>query len=219
MGKRAYIVLAVLAVALVGVFVWRVRQPREPVYEGKPLSEWLKAYESPEYMYARYATDANRRAFLGAAARGKADEAVRHAGTNAIPTLLRLLRAKDSALKVKLTDLLHRQHFIKVRPFSFSADEWQFAAFCGFQALGTNAQAAVPELIEIANQNVSATSRYCDSAFEVLYGFTGLPPREAVPALLRWATNSNPYFRIYARQRLPLIDPEAAAKAGITNAP
>ena len=44
----------------------------------------------------------------------KTDEVVRQAGTNALPTLLRMLRAKDSSLKVNLVDLLTRQHIIKM---------------------------------------------------------------------------------------------------------
>ena len=36
MGKRAYIPLAIVGVALVGVIVWRVRQPREPASTPKP---------------------------------------------------------------------------------------------------------------------------------------------------------------------------------------
>jgi hypothetical protein len=38
--KRFKIALAVLAVALVGVIVWQVSQPREPVYQGKTLTFW-----------------------------------------------------------------------------------------------------------------------------------------------------------------------------------
>jgi hypothetical protein len=35
----------------------------------------------------------------------RVDEAVRQVGTNALPTLLRTLRVKDSTLKVELRDL------------------------------------------------------------------------------------------------------------------
>ena len=34
-------------------------------------------------------------------------------GTNAIPTLLRMLRARDSSFKLKLISLAQKQHFIK----------------------------------------------------------------------------------------------------------
>ena len=98
-----YIALAVLFVALVGVIVWQVAQPAdEPIYKGKPLSGWLKAY-------VNNAKSSDDPQLL------KVNEAVRQAGTNAIPTLLRLLRAKDSALKLKLMDLAEIQHIIKIR--------------------------------------------------------------------------------------------------------
>src|ERR1035437_1043795 len=96
MGTRVKIALAVLAVALVGVIVWQT-WPREPVYEGKPLSFWLKGY-TPRGL---------------GEAEEKADDAVRQAGSNALPTLLQLVWAKDSALKVKLMTLAKGQHFIQ----------------------------------------------------------------------------------------------------------
>jgi hypothetical protein len=75
-AKRWRIVLAILIVAMVGGVVWQVLRQREPVYQGKPLSVWLEGYTS-----------------RSARLRGvqKAKEAVRHAGTNALPMLLAML--------------------------------------------------------------------------------------------------------------------------------
>jgi hypothetical protein len=72
MRKRFRSLLAVLLVAVVGGLAWQVTRPREPVYQGKPLSYWL----------VRPARDPNF-------------NALRALGTNAIPTLLQMLRAKD----------------------------------------------------------------------------------------------------------------------------
>ncbi len=44
MGKKRGIQLAVLVVALLGGLVWLVLRPREPVYQGQPLSAWLEQY-------------------------------------------------------------------------------------------------------------------------------------------------------------------------------
>jgi hypothetical protein len=42
MKNRLYLVLGILLVAALGWATWQAaRQPREPVYEGKPLSSWL----------------------------------------------------------------------------------------------------------------------------------------------------------------------------------
>src|SRR5579872_4898885 len=91
------IVLIVLFAAILGGFAWDVLRQREPVYQGKPLSVWLEGYER------------------GGWARQNADEAVRQAGTNAIPTLLRMLQEKDSPMMLKLVALARRQHFIKIK--------------------------------------------------------------------------------------------------------
>jgi hypothetical protein len=194
MSKRVKIAFAIAFVVLVGAVVWQVAQPceSEPVYEGKRLSVWLNSDTG----------------------RGESGEVVRQIGTNAIPTLLRLLRTKDSALKVKLMDLLQRQHIIKIE--YTPAETWHFRAAYAFGVLGTNAQTAVPALITIADDNISLNSRVC--AIESL-GYVGLPTKEAVSALSRWATNADSRVRNWAKTGLLRIGPEAATTADITNSP
>lgn len=199
--KRVYTALAALAAALVGVIAWQAAQPSEPVYKGKPLSLWLRNYTT----YDHYGWIYPRRA-------PQADEAVRQIGTNAIPTLLRLLRARDSALELKLVNLVRWQHVLEIK-FT-PADEWNLAAVMGFAALGTNAQSAVPALIEMATP--SDASRIC--AIRAL-GYIGPSAKQAVPTLLRWAFNSDTEVSRVARLALYRVDPEAYAKAGITNTP
>jgi HEAT repeat protein len=178
MGKRVYIALAAFTIALVSVFVWLAWQQREPVYQGKPLSEWLSLPKIETGKGAVVVKD-DRRA-----------EAVREAGTKAIPTLLRMLRAKDSPLKLKVLDLAQRQHIIKIE---YTKDYvWNFGGRYGFEVLGTNAQSAAPALIEIMNQNISQESRCC-----AIYslGLIGSSAKEAVPSLMRWATNTDSQVR------------------------
>src|SRR5947209_5339007 len=91
MSRRFLMLLALLAVA--GGVGWLI-YPVAPLYKGKPLTHWLRGYDDWPGVYA-----------LGDATgptRSDADAAVRHAGTNAIPALLRLLQARDSALKLKV---------------------------------------------------------------------------------------------------------------------
>jgi HEAT repeat protein len=144
----------------------------------------------------------------------ESDEAVIQIGTNAIPTLLRLLRARDSALKVKAIQLLQYQHVIAVE--HIPARLWNEVAVWGFSALGTNAQRAVPALIEIAKGDISSSSRKCAIA---CLDSTGPAAKEAVPYLLQWATNADYEVRTYAKSALLKIAPEAAAKAEITSVP
>jgi len=144
--------------------------------------------------------------------RAKVNEAVRQMGTNAIPTLLCLVRARDSTLKTKFMDLVYRQHIINIK--YTGALFWRYSAMVAFSQLGTNAQSAVPALIQTANQNNPFDSRLCAiQSLDVI----GPSAKEAVPSLLRWATNANDRLCFDAARAIRNIDPEAAAKAGMTN--
>src|SRR5262245_13961741 len=131
MRKRFRIMLAILVVAAFGGVVWLVQRPSEPVYEGRRLSFWLTGYDQPEH---------------DELTRTEADEAVRHLGTNAIPTLLRMLRAKDSALTRRVVQSVQKHHLLKVR----HTPDWQQhkQAVSAFERLGAGAKEAVPALIE-----------------------------------------------------------------------
>jgi HEAT repeat protein len=123
----------------------------------------------------------------------KTDEVVRQAGTNALPTLLRMLRAKDSALKVRLIELAKRQHFFRIE--YTPAQELNYRACWAFGVLRAKAQTAVPALIQIAKQNRSRASRWY--AIEAL-ALVGPPAQEAIPLLSGWATNADASVRLYA---------------------
>jgi len=192
MRKLVQITLAVLLVAVGGVTIgWQVlhSREREPVYQGNSLSSWL--LDSRTTIQQQ-----------------EADEAVRQAGTNAIPILLRMLRAKDSALMVGLMNLAQRQRLITVH-YTLAAER-NYAGRQGFEVLGAKAQSAVPGLIEIFNQNISFPSQR--KAIEAL-GDIGPAAKEAVPSLLRWAATN--IYNAAAISALDHIDPEAAAKAGV----
>jgi len=97
------VLLVGLAMLLLGLVCYLVfRLPREPVYQGKALSVWLQTYNS--------ASGPGR----GSPAWKETDDALRHIGTNAIPLLLRMLRARDSGLKLRLVAWAQKQHFIKI---------------------------------------------------------------------------------------------------------
>ena len=122
--KRKETPLSVLAVVLVGVIDWQVAQPSEtePLYKGKPLSFYLQAYMRDPGLSK------------GVPTHQEADEALRQAGTNATPALLRMIRPTDSPLKLKLISLARTQHIllIRPRPAYFS----NFAAMEVFHMLG-----------------------------------------------------------------------------------
>src|ERR1035437_3819229 len=175
MRKRVYVALAVLLVMLAGVSAWQGLREREPVYQGKRLSVWLNAYE----LYGMTGVET----WQVRVEQQEADEAVCRIGTNALPTLLRMLRAKDSALKAKLMDLALKQHFIHIN--YIPADELNYRACSAFGVLRAKAQSAAPALIRLYEQNISPASQFYVSRALIAIGPDAT--RTAIPAFLRGA--------------------------------
>jgi tetratricopeptide (TPR) repeat protein len=155
--KRVALIVLVLAMG-VGGFMWLVRPPREPSYQGKTLSEWLADYND-----AGEAEDTN--------AQEECRDAIRHIGTNAIPPLLRILKAKDSAAKIKIMELLERQDFIRIPISSVEEEKWKLIS--GFHLLGQMATNAAPALIDIYAHPPSSDSQ--DIANQVLMSLYPAP--------------------------------------------
>ncbi len=165
--KKRIIVIAAMSAAVLGLLVWLVSPmpPREPVYNGRTLTQL--------------------------AAKGGIDqqgfrEAVREIGTNAIPTLLRLLRANDSPLKVRLLGIMRRQHWFKMQHANPS--DLNCAGYYGFAELRGLAAPAVPELVRIYKQYISQISQVCTA--DALSAI-GPDAKMAVPAMLQEAVSTN----------------------------
>lgn len=151
-------------------------RPHEPVYKGKRLTVWLEAFETPLKIWTN------------AEAYEESNQALLAIGTNAIPTLLNRIQAKDSSLTFHLRALAQKQHLIKVRVVT--AKMWHEEARQGFQILGAEARSAVPELIKIYDRNASSGTRN-----DVLAALSSMGPaaEEAVPALLQWLHDTNSF--------------------------
>ena len=166
MRKRTRIVLTILLLAVIGGVVWVVLSPEvsDPVFEGKKLSAWLR--DIPVFLNHGFKERKERNIPLKNrwAPEGlRRDEfkpitALSQIGSNAVPTLLRMLRAKDSALKLKLVLLAQKQTVIKID--FVSAEEKQGEAYEAFWWLGAEADSAIPELIQIFDENISPTSQH-----------------------------------------------------------
>src|SRR5579863_8997401 len=102
--------LAGLVVAALVGFAWLVLRPHEPVYEGKTLGFWLQLCDGGCYNLAHPGGPP-------APSLEDANDALRHIGTNALPTLLRMLRERDPEFKFAMMRLLRKQHLIRI-PFS-----------------------------------------------------------------------------------------------------
>jgi len=114
--------------------------------------------------------------------REEAGAAVREIGTNAVPTLTAWLAHRDSAAEKKLTVWL-----AKVGLFSrdrFSENYYHSKALCGFRALGTNGQSAVPDLRRFLADPALAS--------DAAYAMAWVAPSEAEKLAEAWiADNTN----------------------------
>jgi hypothetical protein len=162
--KQFRLLLVILLVAVLGALAWQGLRAREPLYRGKPLSHWLGGwgYRPPDVTLF------------------DAAEALDQTGTNAIPTLLRLLRANDSALTRKVHEWVEKRGFVKTR-YIFAWERNQQAAYA-IGILGAKAKGAVPALIALHDQNISVNSRLATAQ---ALGSIGPAARQAVPALIR----------------------------------
>ncbi|MDB6067029.1 MAG: HEAT-like repeat protein [Pedosphaera sp.] len=186
MKKRFRIGFGLLLVGAVGGVAWLALRPGEPMYKGKRLSVWLKVYDSAAG-YKPYSP----------ARQKEADDAIRSIGTNAIPTLLRRIRAKDSASTLWLVSLAEKQRVFKVK-FRYA---WilHVEGKNGFRALGAGGKDAVPELIRIFEQDHSTESR--EDVAEVLNRI-GSAAELAVPALVLSLGDTKSHYRVPVIQAL-----------------
>jgi hypothetical protein len=173
---------ASIVIFLIGS-VWFLlpQAPRVPVYHGKALTVWLRTYASSSSS-GRYSREWN-----------EADDAVRHSGTNCIPILLRMIREKDSKLKLLVVSLARKQRIVKMH--LVTAAERNVEASRAFIVLGDMAKGAVPVLVKMYDEDLSADSR---SAIEDALAWIGPASKPAIRLLLRSATNSDRRVRANA---------------------
>jgi HEAT repeat protein len=109
-----------------------------------------------------------------------ADQALHSLGSNALPTLLSMIRANDSALTAKFLIFAQRQHLITFTHVFAGQKNWSAAS--AFSELGPEAEDAIPALIQIYNQKISWSSQ---AAAAFALGTIGPPAKKAVPDLLK----------------------------------
>ncbi len=167
-------------------------------YLGKPLRYWV--------LHADPVT--------GEGWRGP--EAVRALGTNAIPTLVRMLHEDDSRLQIGWHELLAKQHFIK--------DDWHPASYRkGYAAgaltspLGTRNYFEGTLGVSLAKGLVEPDPRSdANSRAFALAALRQMKPwhKQAVEFLEGFLKCTDPVLRTNATNALIEFDPVAAAKAG-----
>ena len=179
MRKRVQIAVAVLFVALVSAIVWDGLRSheREPVYQGKRLSVWLKSFDL---------STPKEEADLAA-------DAVRHIGTNALPVLLEMICSKDrdSRWESLLAWINHRQSLVHLPVQPGLARRTRAAS--AFHALGASAKSAVPALNQALFNNPDNT--------EASLALVVIGP-EAMPSVMQGTTNNDPRIRAAAVRTL-----------------
>ena len=159
MSKRRTFLGLAIAVSALAVILVIASRSAEPTYKGRPLISWLAQCS---------ATPLNETQRLA-----QAQAAVRTIGApKALPTLLNLVRTKDSPARAWVTEKLerHPSRFLRQRSMYEeqlldrdqthpvekgitlhwqSATERQLEAIDGFEILGTNCASADPELTQL----------------------------------------------------------------------
>src|SRR5436190_9138389 len=144
-ARRLVLTIAVLF-AFIAIVTLAFLHQREPVYRGKPLTAWAQQYGSNRWSAHHDLAD-------------EAELAIRQIGTKSIPLLLNLIRATDTPLKKKLRSIVPGQWHAPLHLKDESSATTRIGAH-GIAALGTNAAAAVPALIDLAKGHPDQDGRY-----------------------------------------------------------
>ena len=184
--------LPFVIVALLGEFASEVLLSHEPVYEGRPLSAWLKDYDG---CYDDVFT------LMLASRWHKADLALQAMGTNALPILMAELGYHRSPAKVALVNWFNRHASPK---FQLATEfERHGRALCGIRALGPDARPAIPVLTEFLKRSTNGEAFLWLDANWTLGDLSTNHVFTSCPAVQK--------IKPAPKQ----IDPDAAAKAGI----
>ena len=146
--RRFWLILIAFAAILAGWIVISITSDSsEPSYRGRHLSQWLSSYAEYKHSLREYISDPPELIKH----RQEATEAMQAIGTNAIPTLLAWLKAKDPKQPPIQTVVMNWVDRIRGRPTSpYNPAFWKhILAISGFELLGTNGQSAVPALVQI----------------------------------------------------------------------
>jgi hypothetical protein len=224
---RSILVLLIAVLCGVAWLALLLGKSDEPVYEGKPLSAWLRDidYGQPE------------------AKREKAGEAIRSMATNALPRLLHDLDvARQPRLEEYLIQLARKQSLFKLN--WRNANERSRQATWAFKALGPAGSPAIPELMRLEESNPGYVPGALAGigAVALPYLIQGLTnknewvrgntatylanavsdrsisdseARMALPLLIGNLSDTNNNVRLQTVDALKTIDPEAAAKAAV----
>jgi len=144
-------------------------------------------------------------------------EAVLAIGTNAIPTLLELLQARDSSSEKSRLFFVQRQPSLRNRVRT--AREKHDMAQAGFMILQKGAMPAVPDLIKLTRHKVPQVRL---RAFEFLVIIVSPDMKSLVPVLVPFGHDPDPENRRNASKHMQtllfFLSPDEAQAAGVYEA-
>lgn len=205
MTKRRRNAYLLVAVAMLSLLAWLLFAPTEPEYQGKKLSRWLWEMEiAPDNASLAWKESV---------------QALQAMGTNAVTSLLAMLRTRDSNWKRAVVNWT--QETLGLELEDYLAEVQRRRALAGLRALGRTAESAIPELTEL----VSAPDlQLASMALGALAEIGG--PRTILP-LITAVTNGNAQvsvpaaamlgsLRLQARPAVPvLLQALTSADAGL----
>jgi len=163
--RLVIIIVSFLAAIVLAALLWP--REREPEYDGELLSVWLRRYKTYERVDAPSANEALT--------------AIRQIGTNAIPWLTKWVVFEPSKTKLQLLRYIEKFPSNLQRPLQaligvdWKAYSRQELATLGFQALGSQARSAVPELVRVLVHRKSVYDYSIISALQAI-GDDSIPP-------------------------------------------
>src|SRR3954463_12818626 len=184
-ARKRSAVLIVFGLAIVSVVIFsQLRGVHEPVFEGRKLTSWLERHVPSSSADPPYNSPGWH----------KAEAALRQIGTNAIPTLLKMIEAKDPPPWMLNMMQWGERHRVIRRRYRWANERNEEAEYA-FSVLKTNGAQAVPELIRIYQRNASPSSQRCAA---LALGHFGHAAEAAVPVLIRNFGHTDRQVRFYA---------------------
>ena len=183
MKWKRKIALATLVLIIAAVSLRALRQPREPEYDGQPLSYYLS---SLTYSQVRL--------------EGNARSAIREIGSNAVPPIIEILNARESRFKTWFNEMADHQSLTRFRFAPLVNRQMQAAMACG--ELGPIAAPAIPSLARLVDDPVLG--------YLAVAALADIGP-QTFPLLTNALTSCTPSTRFAAVGHLRLMRPRERA--------
>ena len=182
-----HFIAVISAACLIGVFLYIASAgSSEPTYNGRRLSQWLRILSGSSQVNA---------------SSDEAQDAIQRIGTNAIPDLLQLSRARNLLPSVRLFQDARESHNM---------------AWWGFHILGTNGQLATKQLIELTRDNDPEIRMHALGCLNTIGAARNVPLADLVRLIHDPATNwSHASIRVTAATWIITFHPEAVEETRV----